>query len=62
MNREHHTHETAGADDARELDPREAATLLEQTNTGPATVWAVVGVGLAVLMVARAASQIWLHG
>jgi hypothetical protein len=31
MNREHHTHETAGADDARELDPREAATLLEQT-------------------------------
>jgi hypothetical protein len=30
--------------------------------TGPATVWAVVGVGLAVLLVARAASAIWLHG
>jgi len=31
MNREHHTHETAPADDARELDPREAAALVEQT-------------------------------
>jgi hypothetical protein len=30
--------------------------------TGPATVWAVVGLGLAVLLVLRAASQIWLHG
>ena len=30
--------------------------------TGPATVWAVVGVGLAVLLVARAASATWLHG
>lgn len=30
--------------------------------TGPATVWAVMGVGLAVLLVARAASRIWLHG
>jgi hypothetical protein len=30
--------------------------------TGPATVWAVIGVGLAVLLLARAASRIWLHG
>jgi hypothetical protein len=30
--------------------------------TGPATVWAVVGLGLAALLVARAASRIWLHG
>jgi hypothetical protein len=29
--------------------------------TGPATVWAVVGIGLAVLLLARAVSQIWLH-
>jgi hypothetical protein len=28
--------------------------------TGPATVWAVVGIGLAVLLLARAVSQIWL--
>ncbi len=30
--------------------------------TGPATVWAVVGIGLAILLLARAASRIWLHG
>jgi len=30
--------------------------------TGPATVWVVVGAGLAVLLLARAASAIWLHG
>ncbi len=30
--------------------------------TGPATVWAVVGIGLAALLVARAAGQVWLHG
>ena len=30
--------------------------------TGPATVWAVVGIGLAVLLLARAASAVWLHG
>ncbi len=29
--------------------------------TGPATVWAVVGVGLAVLLVARAVGRIWLR-
>ncbi len=29
--------------------------------TGPVTVWAVVGIGLAVLLVARAAGQILLH-
>jgi hypothetical protein len=28
---------------------------------GPATVWALVGLGLAVLLLARAVSQIWLH-
>jgi hypothetical protein len=30
--------------------------------TGPATVWAVVGVGLSGLLLARAAGRIWLHG
>jgi hypothetical protein len=29
--------------------------------TGPATVWAVMGLGLSVLLLARAASRIWLH-
>ncbi|HEY3765353.1 MAG TPA: hypothetical protein VGL44_09370, partial [Gaiellales bacterium] len=29
--------------------------------TGPVTVWAVIGIGLAVLLLARAASQILLH-
>jgi len=29
--------------------------------TGPATVWAVMGVGLSALLLARAASRIWLH-
>jgi len=29
--------------------------------TGPETVWAVMGVGLAALLIARAASRIWLH-
>jgi hypothetical protein len=29
--------------------------------TGPETVWAVMGVGLAALLLARAASRIWLH-
>ena len=30
--------------------------------TGPETVWAVMGIGLATLLLARAASRIWLHG
>jgi len=29
--------------------------------TGPETVWAVMGVGLAALLLARVASRIWLH-
>jgi hypothetical protein len=29
--------------------------------TGPETVWAVMGVGLSVLLLARDASRIWLH-
>jgi len=29
--------------------------------TGPETVWAVMGVGLAALLLARTASRIWLH-
>lgn len=30
--------------------------------TGPETVWAIMGVGLSALLLARAASRIWRHG